>query len=210
MSSNWGYMTIRFLHANLMYRILLPVQHMNVSLYANFVHPVHKQADDNVYHHKVPWWHCVPMMQLLEKKKNIYIVMSTSWYQEGAVTFYRSFFIQAVTGYKGWKLSLYPCFNEVEREVYWFHLVRLSVCGLNRVRSVFSLIFAGSVPYLPQKMCSMYKLCQTSKIWNFGKFLKFVIFTLSSLDLGSNVNQENGYSWCRGVGGGGILRTQVF
>ena len=35
------------------------------------------------------------------------IAMCTSWCQAGAVTvaFYRSFFIQAVTGYKGWKLS---------------------------------------------------------------------------------------------------------
>ena len=29
-----------------------------------------------------------------------------------------------------------PRFNEVERGVYWYHLVRLSVCGQNRVRSV--------------------------------------------------------------------------
>ena len=41
--------------------------------------------------------------------------------------------------------SLYyytPRFNKFERGVYWFHLVRLSVCGQNRVRSVSSTILA--------------------------------------------------------------------
>ena len=41
-----------------------------------------------------------------------------------------------------------PLFNEVERGVYWFHLVRLSVCGQNRVRSVSSTILVGSISYL--------------------------------------------------------------
>ena len=43
-------------------------------------------------------------------------------------------------------------FNEVERGVYWYHLVRLSVrlsvCGQNRVRSVSSTILIGSILYL--------------------------------------------------------------
>ena len=74
MSSNRGYLTMRFLHANLMYRILLPVHHLNVSLYANFVHTVHELADDNLYHHKAPWWHCVPLMQLLEQRTKLQCV----------------------------------------------------------------------------------------------------------------------------------------
>ena len=49
-----------------------------------------------------------------------------------------------------------PCFNEVERGVYWYHLVRLSVCpsvrlsvcGQNRVRSVSSTILIWSISYL--------------------------------------------------------------
>ena len=41
-----------------------------------------------------------------------------------------------------------PRFNEVERRVYWFHLVRLSVCGQNRVCSVSSTILIGSISYL--------------------------------------------------------------
>ena len=41
-----------------------------------------------------------------------------------------------------------PRFNEVERGVYWYHLVRLSVCGQNRVRSVSSTILIGSILYL--------------------------------------------------------------
>ena len=41
-----------------------------------------------------------------------------------------------------------PRFNEVERRVYWYHLVRLSVCGQNRVHSVSSTILIGSISYL--------------------------------------------------------------
>ena len=41
-----------------------------------------------------------------------------------------------------------PRFNEVERGVNWFLLVRLSVCGQNRVRSVSSTILIGSISYL--------------------------------------------------------------
>ena len=50
-----------------------------------------------------------------------------------------------------------PHFNEVERGVYWYHLVRpsvrpsvcpsvrLAICGQNRVRSVSSTMLAGSI-----------------------------------------------------------------
>ena len=41
-----------------------------------------------------------------------------------------------------------PSFNKVERGVYWFHLVGLSICGQNRVRSVSSKIFVGSISYM--------------------------------------------------------------
>ena len=41
-----------------------------------------------------------------------------------------------------------PRFNEVERGVYWYHLVRLSVCGQHRVRSVSSTILIRSISYL--------------------------------------------------------------
>ena len=41
-----------------------------------------------------------------------------------------------------------PRFNEVERGVYWFHLVHLSVCGQNHICSVSSTILIGSVSYL--------------------------------------------------------------
>ena len=52
-------------------------------------------------------------------------------------------------------MFLYPRFNEVERGVYWYHLVRLSVrppvrlsvCGQNRVRSVSSRILIGLISY---------------------------------------------------------------
>ena len=56
MSSNWGYLTMRFLHTNLMYRILL------------------EQTDGNLYQHRAPWWHCVPLMQLLEQRTKLQCV----------------------------------------------------------------------------------------------------------------------------------------
>ena len=41
-----------------------------------------------------------------------------------------------------------PSFNEVEKEVYRFHLVRPSICGQNRVHSVSSTILIGSISCL--------------------------------------------------------------
>ena len=51
-------------------------------------------------------------------------------------------------GYTIWISNYTPRFNEVDRGVYWYHLVRLSVCGQNRVRSVSSRILIGSISYL--------------------------------------------------------------
>ena len=56
-----------------------------------------------------------------------------------------------------------------------------SVCRLNRVRSVSSTLLTRSISYL-YISSSIFK-------WNFGKYLKFVTMTLSSFDLGSNMNQ---------------------
>ena len=93
---------------------------------------------------------------------------------------------------------LYPLFNEVERGVYWYHLVRLYVCGQNRVRSVSSTILIGSISFL-HILSSNFRRCvacnvpfQSSKIRNFGEFFKFVTLTLSSFDLGSNMTQWYG------------------
>ena len=75
-----------------------------------------------------------------------------------------------------------PRFNEVERGVYWYHLVRLSVCGQNRVRSVSSTILVGFISYL-HILSSNFRRCvvcnarfKILKIWNFGEFFKFVIW----------------------------------
>ena len=54
--------------------------------------------------------------------------------------------------------SYTPRFNEVERGVYWFHLVRLSICGQNRVRSVSSTILIGSISYL-HTLSSNFRRC---------------------------------------------------
>ena len=64
--------------------------------------------------------------------------------------------IRCSTDFILWSL-LYPRFNEVERGVYWFHLVRLSVCGQNRVCSVFSTILVGSISYLHTSSCNLRK-----------------------------------------------------
>ena len=61
-------------------------------------------------------------------------------------------------------------FNEVEKVVYWFHLVRPPVCrsgcGQNHVRSVSSTILTGSIWYL----------------YIFGILFKFATLTLSYFD----------------------------
>ena len=108
-----------------------------------------------------------------------------------------------------------PSFNEVERGVYWFHLVRpsvrpsvrLSVCGQNRVRSVSSTILVGSISYL-HILSSNFRKCVTCKdcfkiikICNFGKFFKFVTLTLYSFDLRSVwvIMRRQGYHQNAGV-----------
>ena len=73
---------------------------------------------------------------------------------------------------------LYPPLNESWRGVYWFHVIRPSVCGQNRVRSVTSTILAGSISYLhilssTFRRCVAYKVC--CKIPNFECLANFWI-----------------------------------
>ena len=69
-----------------------------------------------------------------------------------------------------------PRFNEVERGVYWYHLVRLSVClsvcGQDRVRSVSSTILIGSISYLHILSSNLRCVaCNVHfKIWNLANF----------------------------------------
>ena len=72
-----------------------------------------------------------------------------------------------------------PRFNEVERGVYWYHLVRLSVCGQNRVRSVSSTILIGSISYL-HILSSTFRRCvacnarlKNLKFWRIFKLCNF-------------------------------------
>ena len=74
------------------------------------------------------------------------------------------------------------------RGVYWLHLVCLSICGQNHVRSVSSTILVGSISYL-HILSSNFRRCVARKIWNFGKYFKFLTLTLSCFDLRSNMNQ---------------------
>ena len=51
--------------------------------------------------------------------------------------------------------SLYPCFDEVERGVYWYHLVRLSVCpSVDRIVSALYLQQYSSDPF---HICTSYQ-----------------------------------------------------
>ena len=91
-----------------------------------------------------------------------------------------------------WNFSNYTLrFNEVERGVYWFHVICPSVCGQNRVRSVSSTILAGSISYL-RILSSNFRGCVACKgyckIWIFGQSLEFVTLTLSCYDVGSDMN----------------------
>ena len=82
--------------------------------------------------------------------------------------------------------------------VYLFHLVppsvRLSVCGQNRVRSASSRILTGSISCL-YMLSSNLRSCVACKVFflfqnvlDFGKLFILVTLTLSSFDLGSNVD----------------------
>ena len=90
--------------------VLLPVHHLNVSLYANFVHAVHEQADDNLYHHRAPWWHCVPLMQLLEQRTKLQCVplMSSRGRYSG---FLQEFLHPSCDWIQGLKALIYSCFS---------------------------------------------------------------------------------------------------
>ena len=78
--------------------------------------------------------------------------------------------------------------------VYWFHSVCPSIRPASCVRSVAPTVLVGSISYLyilssNFRRCVACKVC--CKIWknlNFGNFFKFVTFTLSCFDLGSDVN----------------------
>ena len=76
--------------------------------------------------------------------------------------------------------------------VYWFHAVRLSVCGENGVQSVSSTILAGFTSYLHIlsnniRNMSCAKFVSNLKIWSSGKFFKFVTLILSYFDWVSNM-----------------------
>ena len=63
------------------------------------------------------------------------------------------------------------------RGVYWFHLVRLSICGQNGVPSVSSTILAGSILYWHilsnnfKSVSHVYSFFKNKK-WSIGKFIK--------------------------------------
>ena len=68
------------------------------------------------------------------------------------------------------------------------HNFMLFIIDFSMVLKVFQIlfIFAHLIQQL-QKVCRVLRLFQNSKIWNFGKFFKFLTLALSSFDLGSNI-----------------------
>ena len=71
MPSNWRHLAMRFLHANVMYRMHLLYSLSECFPCANFVDPVQKQADKNTYRHKASWWHCVLLMDTSAKSSHL-------------------------------------------------------------------------------------------------------------------------------------------
>ena len=87
-----------------------------------------------------------------------------------------------------------PASTKLKGGIYWCHLVRLSVFGQNRVRSVSSTILIGSILYLhilsnnSRRCVACFKI-QNLKFWRIFKICSFdfVFFFY----LGSNMTQ-----WC--------------
>ena len=108
---------------------------------------------------------------------------------------------------------LYPHrFNEVERGVYWFHLVRLSVCGQNRVRSVSSTILVGSISYLHMLISNSRRCVAFNACFKIQQFA--ILANSSNLELWLCLILTWDPIWLNSVGNheaaGGILRTRAF
>ena len=87
-----------------------------------------------------------------------------------------NYYTPASTKLKGGILVI-PPLQLCWRGVYWSHLVRLSVCGQNRVRSVSSTILAGSISYLHIlstnfMRCVALRFLEKFKIWILAISLK--------------------------------------
>ena len=166
MSSNWGYLTMRFLHANLMYRILLPVHHLNDSLYANFVHPVHEQADDNLYHHRAPWWHCVPLMQLLEQRTKLQCVSLMS--SRGRYfRFLQAFLHPSCDWIQGLKALIHSCFSWslLSGAVTTVYTLIFQPMGLTSIPRVLPLFLGEYSSYLTN-IKILWASLQSSRYWD--------------------------------------------
>ena len=107
-------------------------------------------------------WHQLRKLQLSYKNSQNNIIMLAFTF-----TLVSNLFVwvqnKSYIGMMFWMNSYTPCFNEVEREVYWYHLVRLSICGQNPVRSVSSTILIRSISYL-RILSSNFRRCVAFKI----------------------------------------------
>ena len=82
---------------------------------------------------------------------------------------------------KRFTVDIYTLLQWSWRGVYWFHLVspsvHLSICGLNRVHSVFTLILAGSISHL-HILSTNYMYCVSC--WIFAQYFYLRICTSCS------------------------------
>ena len=71
---------------------------------------IHKQAEDNLYHHRAPWWHCVPLMQLLEQRTKLQCVPLLSS-RDRYSGFLQEFLHPSCNWIQGLKARIYSCFS---------------------------------------------------------------------------------------------------
>ena len=132
------------------------------------------------------------------------ISSSVAYCNEGGGLFFKQFIMPS------------PFFNPpLQRSwkgVYWFHLVRLSVCGQNHVRSVSSTILVRSISYL-HILSSNFRRFVACKVC--FKVIKFEILANSlNLWLWLCLLLTWDPIWLNSMGNheavGGILRTKAF
>ena len=103
MPINWRHLAMRFLHANLMYRCISPIHHLNVSPGANFFRSS-TGAGRQKYISPQSILMALCSSDASFRTKNS-IVMSTSCQVEAInLAFYISSFTKAAPGYKYWEL----------------------------------------------------------------------------------------------------------
>ena len=106
--------------------------------------------------------------------------MEGAWFPE----YLLALWLKIISGFSmSTKICVFiPPLQRSWKGVYWFHLVHLSICGQNHVRSVSSTILVGSISYL-HILSSNFRRCVACNVYS-------KIKKLSSSYLGSNLIQN--------------------